>query len=196
MKKKVLSAEALKALFVEEGSNAGASDGTNAEDNENLTEEEIAAAAALKIEEDAVAAAALAAAAEENENSEEGEETNELATMLQAELDETKALHAQAITDLEAVAVELAEATKVTVDSLKEIVVGQIAQMRLALNFATVDMSALKVSDVLTEYESTKESFMKSLPVGSITENKENKTPETPAVSSLDASNLKALGIK
>jgi hypothetical protein len=194
MKKKVLSAEALKALFVEEGSNAGASDGTNAEDNENLTEEEIAAAAALKIEEDA--AAALAAAAEENENSEEGEETNELATMLQAELDETKALHAQAITDLEAVAVELAEATKVTVDSLKEIVVGQIAQMRLALNFATVDMSALKVSDVLTEYESTKESFMKSLPVGSITENKENKTPETPAVSSLDASNLKALGIK
>lgn len=196
MKKKVLSAEALKALFVEEGSNAGASDGTNAEDNENLTEEEIAAAAALKIEEDAAAAAALAAAAEENENSEEGEETNELATMLQAELDETKALHAQAITDLEAVAVELAEATKVTVDSLKEIVVGQIAQMRLALNFATVDMSALKVSDVLTEYESTKESFMKSLPVGSITENKENKTPETPAVSSLDASNLKALGIK
>jgi hypothetical protein len=184
--KKALSEEALKALFTEE-EKTNASEGANAEGNintETLTEEEIAAAAALKKEEEAAAAAA---AAEETDE-------NELATMLQAELDETKNLHAQEISDLEVAATELAETNQKQVDSLKEIIVGQIAKMRIALNFAAVDMSILEVSAVVTEYKSTMKSFMKSLPVGSLTE-KDDGTTETPVASSLDASKLKALGI-
>jgi len=86
------------------------------------------------------------------------------------------------------------EAQGAKLDSLKSIVAGQVKSMRVALSLAEVDINAMDVDAVLTEYKATSELFCKSLPVGGLVQKEEEKPAVKAIQSSHDASKIKALG--
>ena len=197
MKKKLMSEEALKALYAEEDVNL-TPEAINETEEEVLLDED---GNPIEAKDAADAADAENTGDDISDDTEDNtdvdaEDVNELAEMLQTELDETKALHAQALEDLAAEAVELATKNTADLDKLKEIVAGQITRMRTALKFADADMSDWAVDALVVEYDSTKDAFMKALPVGSVIPSKDTNKQESPVVTSLDASKLKSLGIK
>ena len=105
---------------------------------------------------------------------------------LQTEFDEFKEAAEKAEADAKAAleeaeakaveTAETAEAISKEVADLKEVVVAQITNMRLVLSLAAVDMSEWDTEAVLTEYNSVKDSFMKSLPTGSVVPEKAEDT--------------------
>jgi hypothetical protein len=129
------------------------------------------------------------------------EDDTKLAELVQAEFDDYKVTTDATIAEFKAEAenqvgeVEALTAEHATqLEGLKEIVVGQIAQMRIGLSLAAVDMKEWTVAQVLVEYEAVKEPFIAKLPVGSLIPESTDTKGENPVVSSLDASNLTALG--
>ncbi len=174
--KKVMSKEALELLFTEE---------TTAEDTVEV--EETAEEASEETAEETT---------EETTSEETAEDTDDskLAELVQAEFDDYRLTTDAETTELKE-KLEASEAKYDTaLDGLKDIVVGQIAKMRTALNIAKVDMSDWDIDAVVAEYDSTKDAFVKALPVGSVIPEKKEKKTKNPVSSSLDASNVKSLG--
>jgi len=108
------------------------------------------------------------------------------------------------LTHAEAVNVELTEklaasdAAKILLTAgasdLKEIVIGQISKMRIGLSLAAVDMAKWTFEAVVTEFNSTSESFMKSINVGSVIPEEKTAKAETAIPNSHAASEFKSLG--
>lgn len=88
------------------------------------------------------------------------------------------------------------EAQGAKLDTLKSIVAGQVKSMRVALSLADVDINAMDVDAVLSEYKATSELFCKSLPIGGLVKKEEEKPAVKAIQSSHDQSNIKALGFK
>jgi len=187
-KKTMLSKEALNVML-------GAEESVPAEGQELNTE--TTAKEAIKSEEEV--------ATEENATEEKAEE--EVPTILasemeavQKELEDFKAASTETIEKAEAEVVEAKEeleAVTVSAEEVKTIVVGNIANMRVALSIAAVDMTSWTMEAVVTEFKSTSDSFKKSYPVGGIVPEHKETTNKTEAVkSSTDASEYESLGFK
>lgn len=86
------------------------------------------------------------------------------------------------------------EAQGAKLDTLKSIVAGQVKSMRVALSLADVDINAMDVDAVLSEYKATSELFCKSLPIGGLVKKEEEKPVVKAIQSSHDQSKIKALG--
>lgn len=87
-----------------------------------------------------------------------------------------------------------AEEAKAAAKPLADIVAGQISQMRTALSLAEVDVTAWTPEALVKEYQAVSESFMKSLPVGSVVPKEEGNQAVKAINSNHDASKIKALG--
>lgn len=189
MKKKLLSVEALAALAaVAEGNTEEPTGDVNGNSTESGS---------------TVPEGATAEGADDDDEPENDTKLSE-ATARIAELSEENTQLAGKLKDAEesATAYEaelIAEKakTKIAEDSAKEfktIVVGMIDGMRCSLSLAAVDMSKWSGEAVLAEYESTKEAFEKSLPVGG-TVKSVNETVGKPVVKSrVEEGSFKALG--
>lgn len=116
---------------------------------------------------------------------------------LQAQFDafkvETEAAATEAKEKLAAAEAAVAEVTA-NASVLKDIVVGQISRMRLGLKIAAVDMASWSIKAVVEEFNSTSESFMKALPVGSVIPKEENKPVEKAVENNHQAASIKSLG--
>lgn len=184
--KKALSKEALAAML-----GKTSEENASEESTETLTPEELAAAEAVKAEALKAEEEAEALKAEEAEalKAEEALKTEEA---LQAEIVTLK----EEATATEVTHAEAMKAVETAANSLKEIAVDQISIMRMALKIAPVDMSAWDVAAVVTEFSTTKDTFVSSFPVGSVIPEK-GKDEETEArviATSIDSAAYKSLG--
>ena len=116
---------------------------------------------------------------------------------LQTQFDAFK-LEAEAASTLLQEKLAAAEATNLIVKAgasdLKDIVVSQVARMRLGLKIAAVDMTNWTPEAVVQEFHATSESFMKALPVGSVIPKEDPKAVDKVIATSIDQSAFKSLG--
>ena len=88
---------------------------------------------------------------------------------------------------------EAMSATMEDLASMQEVVVGQIKTMRTALSLADVDMSDWKAGDVLAEHAKISDTYMSSLPVGSVIDEPKGEV-EKQTVTREVQSSLRSLG--
>lgn len=149
------------------------------------TAEELAAAEAAKLpkKEDTVTAEDTILALEAK-ITELTETVNAHAEEAAAALAAEKDTHTAEITAMEA-----------SIQSLKEIVSGQISAMRVGLSLGAIDVSDFKPEAVVAEFNSISEKFMKIMPPGSlIPEPVEEETTAKVINNSVDAAAYNSLG--
>ena len=130
----------------------------------------------------------------------EGEEINfeEKFTALATEFEEHKKEVAEKTLEAEAKlaeAVALAEPLEATITSLKEVVAGTLMGMRTALDLAEVDVSVMDATTLVTEFKATEASFLKNLPSGPVVPEESGNEREVKVINTInDASAYAGLG--
>jgi hypothetical protein len=178
MKKKVLTQDALSALYSEE--EAPEVKGDEGQEQEVKPEDEVAVDASE----------AIVNAEEDN-----AEELKAKVEKLERDFDDFKASaaeDAERVTAEHMAAVEQLEAINV---QLKTIVADQARRFRLALNLATVDFKDMSSEDVMKEFKHAEEQF-KKLPKGSVVPEPTNSNKEAVVKSSHVVSAFNATGLK